>query len=51
MQDPDSASVEAIRAKLKVGKKLSPAELKYLREHDPELYAKAVRVALDQEAN
>lgn len=50
VQDPDSASVEAIRAKLKAGKKLSPAELKYLREHDPELYAKAVRVALDQEA-
>lgn len=49
-QDPESRTVEAIRTKLRTGKKLSPAELDFLREHAPDLYAKAVRVAQDRDA-
>ena len=49
-QDPESRTVEAIRTKLKSGKKLAPAELDFLREHSPELYAKAVRVAQERDA-
>jgi hypothetical protein len=49
-QDPEARTVEAIRSKLKAGKKLSPAELDFLREHSPELYAKAVRVAQERDA-
>ena len=49
-QDPEARTVEAIRTKLKAGKKLAPAELDFLREHAPELYAKAVRVAQERDA-
>ena len=47
--NPESATVEGIRAKLKAGKKLSPTEMEFLRQHEPELYAKALRVSLDRE--
>jgi len=48
-QDLESRAVEAIRTKLRAGKKLSPAELDFLREHAPELYSKAVRVAQERD--
>ena len=37
----DSATVSAIKQKLRTGKRLSGAELKYLKENDPDLYSKA----------
>jgi hypothetical protein len=49
-EDPKTTLLASIRAKLKAGKKLSPAELDFLRENDPELYAKAVKVALERQA-
>ena len=49
-QDPEARTVEAIRTKLRAGKKLAPAELDFLREHAPELYSKAVRVAGERDA-
>ena len=49
-QDPEARTIEAIRSKLKSGKKLSPAELDFLRKRAPELYAKAVRVAQERDA-
>jgi len=47
--DPASGVVEALRTKLRAGKKLSQAEMDFLKEHAPELYAKAVRVARQRE--
>jgi hypothetical protein len=49
-RDPEARTVEAIRTKLLAGKKLSSVELDYLREHAPELYEKAIRVAQDRDA-
>ncbi len=51
---PDSDSktnkIQTLRAKLRVGKKLSPSEMSFLSKHAPELYNKAVRVELDRQA-
>lgn len=47
--DPESRTIEAIRTKLRTGRKLSTAELDFLREHSPELYAKAVKVAQERD--
>jgi len=47
--DPQPAwSVETINAKLAAGKKLTSAELAYLKENHPELYDKAVRIARER---
>ncbi len=40
-----STAVAGIFAKLMAGQELSPSELEYLKEADPELYEKAVKVA------
>lgn len=48
-QDPTARRIEALRAKLKAGKRLTPEEMDFLREHAPELYVKAVRVAMERE--
>ena len=48
--DPEARTIEAIRTKLRTGKKLAAAELDFLREHAPELYKKAVRVAQERDA-
>lgn len=45
-----SNAIQGIDAKLKSGKKLSPQEMDYLREHSPELYKKAVEVTREREA-
>jgi len=49
-QEQEARAVEAIRIKLRAGKKLSPAEFDFLRERAPELYSKAVRVARERDA-
>lgn len=42
-------SVEGLRNKLLMGKKLSGDEMEFLRENAPELYQKAVRVATERQ--
>lgn len=48
-QAPQSHS-ESLRAKLKSGQELTPDELEYLRNHDPDLYGKAVKAAQERKA-
>lgn len=48
-QDPTARRIEALRAKLKAGKRLTSEEMDFLREHAPELYIKAVRVAMERD--
>lgn len=48
-QDPAARKIESLRARLKAGKRLSPAEMDFLREYAPELYAKAVRVSMERD--
>lgn len=43
-------AIGSIDAKLKSGKKLSPEELDYLREHSPELYKQAIEIQREREA-
>lgn len=41
-------AMSGIVSKLDFGKKLTQEELEYLRENDPQLYAKAVKIALER---
>ena len=41
--------IEALRNKLKSGKKLSSSEMEFLRENSPELYEKAVKIMKERE--
>ena len=41
--------INVIANKLKAGKKLSGAELSYLRKHSPDLYEKAIKIARERE--
>ena len=43
-------SLDSITQKIEAGKKLSPAELDYIREKYPDLYRKAVKLAAEREA-
>lgn len=45
----DPHKTEAIRAKLRAGQTLTPAELNYLQKHDSELYGKALRADQDRQ--
>jgi len=44
------AAIKALESKMMGGKKLTPEELEYLREHHPELYEKAVKIEREREA-
>lgn len=43
-------NVETISSKLRAGSKLSVGEMQYLREHHPDLYIKAKKIAMEREA-
>ena len=49
-EDPEKiqAKLKSIRAKLELGKKLTAAELEYLRLHDPMLYMKAIKIEMSR---
>lgn len=49
-EDPErvQARLKSIRAKLSLGKKLTAAELEYLRQHDPVLYMKAIKIEMSR---
>jgi hypothetical protein len=40
--------LETLREKLKSGKKLTEADMEYLRSHDPELYSKALMLNMER---
>jgi len=44
------AAIKAIESKLMAGKTMTAEELEYLREHAPDLYEKAMKVAREREA-
>jgi len=46
----DKPEIQAIYTKVQYGKKLSPAEMKYLQTNDPETYAKAVSIQQEKKA-
>lgn len=48
--DPErvQAKLKSIRAKLSLGKKLTAAELEYLRQHDQVLYMKAIKIEMSR---
>lgn len=49
-EDPEKVQVKlkSIRAKLSLGKKLTAADLEYLRLHDPMLYMKASKIEMSR---
>ncbi|MCI8822710.1 MAG: hypothetical protein HFI15_09420 [Lachnospiraceae bacterium] len=49
-QSASSVSREQIDTKLRSGKKLSAAEMEYLKEHDPQTYEKARKIQMEREA-
>ena len=49
-QQTETVKKGMIDLKLKSGKRLSAAEMEYLRKNDPDMYAKAVRIAREREA-
>ena len=49
MQEKIASKIEAIRNKLRNGEKLSPQEKEFLKEHDPELYAKVMKLDAERE--
>ncbi|MBO9610086.1 MAG: hypothetical protein J7639_29275 [Paenibacillaceae bacterium] len=44
------SDADSLRAKLIAGQELTPAELEYLKQHAPDLYHKAVKVAQERES-
>ncbi len=48
--EKDKPEIQAIYTKVQYGKKLSPAEMKYLQTNDPETYAKAVSIQQERKA-
>ncbi len=49
-QNTSSVSREQIDAKMRSGKRLSAAEMEYLKEHDPQTYQKAREIEMEREA-
>ncbi len=49
-EDPErvQARLKSIRAKLSLGKKLTASELEYLRQHDPMMYMKAIKIEMSR---
>jgi len=43
-------TTEGIIAKLRSGRRLSPSELRYLQEYDPDLYQKAIEIMEEQKS-
>ena len=49
-QNTSPAPREQIDAKMRSGKRLSAAEMEYLKEHDPQTYQKAREIEMEREA-
>lgn len=49
-QNTASVSRQQIDTKLRTGKRLSSAEMEYLKEHDPQTYEKARKIQMEREA-
>lgn len=49
-QNTSSVSRQQIDAKMRSGKRLSAAEMEYLKEHDPQTYQKAKQIEMEREA-
>lgn len=49
-ENASSVSKQQIDAKMRAGKRLSAAEMDYLKEHDPQTYQKAKAIEMEREA-